>query len=254
MMDLLETFYQLKEAGQIGEEYFFAFVDYLIKTVDEDIKDEDIKSMRQQIVNMITTLEENDVDNMLEKYYNESFKLSHRVLLVSHSQGNLVANRVYDSISPSGYQNYFANVQIASPASSVHASHGTYITGWIDPVINPIPGSMESNADLNFPGGHAFVEAYLDSSDAYIKIVEAIKTQLDVLDTIDSQWKIIKEPNHCDSCDALTVKVRHLFDSSVKLEEKVLPYLTDNFKLYSIKDRYVIASCGGTKILDTWET
>jgi len=114
---------------------------------------------------------------MLKKYYNESFQYSHRVLLVSHSQGNLFANRVYDNINPSDYRNYFANVQVASPVSSVHALHGTYITGWVDPIINPIPGSMESNANLDGFGGHAFVTVYLNSSDTYIKIVNAIRAQ-----------------------------------------------------------------------------
>jgi hypothetical protein len=246
--DLAETFYQLKEAGQLSRWMFYQLLDALETRTLSDASGEDIRTMRDKLIEAISSVEQNNVDVMLKKYYDESFQYSHRVLLVSHSQGNLFANRVYDSIDPSDYRNYFANVQVASPASSVHANNGTYITGWIDPVINPIPGSMESNADLDGFGGHAFVAAYLDSSDTYTKIVKAIKAQLDVLDTIDSQWKIVQKPNRCDGCKNFTAKVEHRFDGSIKLDDAVLPYRMDKFKLYQVDGRYVLASCGGIKI------
>jgi len=121
-----------------------------------------------KLMPLIRYLEEKNVEQLVSDIYNNSLKHSHRVLLVSHSQGNLFANRIYDSLTPKEYQNYLANVQVASPASSVHAKMGTYITGWIDPVINPISGSMPANADLDSPG-HAFVSAYLASKDTYKK-------------------------------------------------------------------------------------
>ena len=112
---------------------------------------------------------------------------------------------------------------------------------------------MESNADLNFPGGHAFVEAYLDSSDAYIKIVEAIKTQLNILDTIDSQWQIDQELKKGTKDYKVTLK--HKFDNTITTMQdvKVYPFNIAK-KLYQVNSEYVKASCGGTKILDTWET
>ncbi len=246
--DLVETFYQLRQAGQLSQWLFYQLLDALETRTLSDASGEDMKTMRDKLIEAIGSVEQNNVDVMLKKYYDESFQYSHRVLLVSHSQGNLFANRVYDNIDPSDYQNYFANVQVASPANKVHASHGTYITGWVDPVINPIPGSMESNADLDGFGGHAFVAAYLDSTDTYTKIVNAIKAQLGVLDTLDSQWKIVKQPNHCGSCDDFTVEVAHRFDASVQMKEKVMPFNTKSFKLYRVDKRYVIASCGGTGI------
>ena len=170
-IDLVETFYQLKEAGQLSEWAFFALIDELLTKRAADITGEDLETVRNKLLEVITYNEQSNVDEMLEKYYNESFRYSHRVLLVSHSQGNLFANRVHDSINPSEYQNYFANVQVASPASSVHATHGTYITGSNDLIIKLIPGSMESNAELDSLGGHTFVAAYLDSSDTYTKIL-----------------------------------------------------------------------------------
>lgn len=247
MQDVLETYYQLKKEGQVNDLEFF-MVMMIITRGNKELSTYATSVMLESMP-FVAQIEQKNVDNMLQKYYKESFKLSHRVLLISHSQGNLFANRVYDSISPSGYQNYFANVQVASPASSVHASHGTYITGFVDPIINPIPGSMESNANLNFPGGHAFVEAYLDSDDTYSKIVDAIKTQLDVLNTIDSQWKTEQELKKGTKDYRITVK--HKFDTTITTMQdmKVYPFNTAK-KLYQVNGKYVKASCGGTKILD----
>ena len=151
--DLVETFYQLKEAGQLSKWEFFALMDELLTKRAADITGDDIVTMRNKLLAVITYNEQSNINEMLEKQYNESFQYSHRVLLVSHSQGNLFANRVYDNINPTGYKTYFANVQVASPASSVHAAKGKYINGWIDPIINPISGSMKHNADLDGIGG-----------------------------------------------------------------------------------------------------
>lgn len=255
MIDILETFYQLKESGQIGEELFFSFVDELMAKQVSDITDEDIKSLREQIINLIVNAEENEVAGMVEKYYDESFKYGHRVLLVSHSQGNLFANRVYEQINPTEYKDYFANLQIASPASEVRASKGDYVTGFIDPIINPIPGSMSSNVDLDLPGGHAFVEAYLASEDSLTKIIDKTKQLLASLDTESSQWETDQELNKDTKDYKITVK--HRFDSSIlnMQNTEVYPFKPSG-KLYYVDGNisgYVKASCGGTEISDDWE-
>ena len=243
-IDLVETFYQLKEAGQLSEKTFFALMDELVTKRAADLSGEDLETMRDLLLQAITSHEQSNVDTMIRQYYNESFRYSHRVLLVSHSQGNLFANRVYDSLNPAGYKDYFANVQVASPASSVHAAKGTYITGRIDPIINPIPGSMEYNAKLDGLGGHQFVAAYLDSNDTYQKIVQAIKDKLAALDDpsqTPSQWKIVKEPEDRSSCEAIRVEMAHRFDDSLGPVEDVYPFETDAtiYKLYPAADEAV---------------
>jgi hypothetical protein len=254
MVDVLETYYQLKKEGQVNDLEFF-MVMMIITGGNAELSTYATGVMLESMPFVVEAEQEN-VDTMMQKYYNESFRYSHRVLLVSHSQGNLFANRVYDSINPSDYQNYFANVQVASPASRVHASDGTYITGWVDPIINPIPGSMESNADLDDFGGHAFVTAYLDSSDTYTKIVDAIKAQLGVLDTIDSQWSTDKELER-GTCD-YRITVKHRFDPALEIGEKVYPF-APNQKLYTATNQksgeveYVKATCGGTDFMDDWD-
>ena len=248
MEDLLETFYQLKQNGQISEKAFFTLVDELVAKAAADLADIELEVMREQIVNLITLVEESDANTMWLKYYNESFKLGHSVLLVSHSQGNLFANRVHDTITPSQYKNYFANFQVASPASEVKATKGGYVTLFGDPIINPILGSMGGNAN-GFPG-HAFVEAYLNQSDPYEKIVAGIKQLLPALDSESSQWETDKEsnPNTCD----YKITVKHRFDATVEMPLEVYPFAPSK-KLYQVNGEYVKASCGGQHILDEWE-
>jgi len=257
MIDLLETFYQLKEAGQISEEIFFTLVDELMAKQVSDITNEDLRSLREQLVNLIESTEEDEVDQMLVKYYNESFKYGHRVLLVSHSQGNMFANRVYERINPTEYKNYFANLQVASPASEVKASKGDYVTGFIDPIINPIPGSMSSNADLDFPGGHKFVEAYLASNDTLTKIINGTTKLLEELDEEESQWEVEEEFNKGSRDYKITV--RHRFDSNIVAMQDVEVYPFEvSKKLYNVKDEtggngWVKASCGGEEVFDYWD-
>ncbi len=254
MIDVLETYYQLKKEGQVNDLEFF-MVMMIITGGNAELSTYATGVMLESMP-FIAEAEQENVDMMMQKYYNESFRYSHRVLLVSHSQGNMFANRVFDSINPSGFKEYFANVQVASPASSVHASVGDYVTGFVDPIINQIPGSMESNADLDGFGGHTFVEAYLDSSDTYTKIVDAINTQLGVLDTIDSQWTTDQELDK-GTCN-YRITVKHRFDPALEIGEKVYPFAA-NQKLYTATNQksgeveYVKATCGGSAFTDAWD-
>ncbi len=193
---------------------------------------------------------------MQQKYYDESFKHSHRVLLVSHSQGNMFANRIYDTINPTGYKSYFANMQVASPASSIHSPKGEYVTGLIDPAINLIPGSMEYNAILT-PSGHAFVSTYLDTLDSRTKIVKGIKKLLLELDNTEktpSQWKTKSEIEK--GTKEYRITVNHSFDDGVlDIDDEVYPFNIKDGRVYQVKDtagtpHYVKASFGGERILD----
>jgi len=155
MLDLLETYYQLREAGQVSDLGFFQTI-WVLSGGNAGVALGAIAS--QKLMEPFTKeWEQGNVDEMWQKYYDESFKLSHKVLLVSHSQGNLFANRIYGTIDPVEYKEYFANVQVASPANEVKATHGDHVTLFGDPIINPIPGSMSANAQGS--PGHAFVEA-----------------------------------------------------------------------------------------------
>ncbi|MGK0255571.1 MAG: hypothetical protein ACI81I_000171 [Arcobacteraceae bacterium] len=151
MLDVLETYYQLKEAGQVSDYQFYEVI-YLLTKGNPALTLGAVAS-KELMEPFTKNWEQANLDDMSQEYYDESFKLSHKVLLISHSQGNLFANRVYDTINPTGYKDYFANMQIASPASEIKSSKGDYVTlstdlTSFDPIINFIPGSMSPNASI----------------------------------------------------------------------------------------------------------
>jgi hypothetical protein len=103
------------------------------------------------------------------------------MFVVSHSQGNLFANRVYESfISRQGHTNHFANIQVASPADHVAAKWHDYITLNHDKVIAAVPHSMSGNVDedhwwqytyLN----HNFIDCYLTYKEPSERLIRAIR-------------------------------------------------------------------------------
>jgi hypothetical protein len=246
VLDVLEVYYQLREAGQLDGIGFYLAIARLTVGNPEIM----LGAMTTQALMEPFTRdwEAGNVDEMWQKYYNESFKLGHRVLLVSHSQGNLFANRIYDMIDPTGYKIYFANLQVASPANEVKAPKGDHVTLYGDPIINPIPESMAGNANGN--PGHAFVGAYLDQEDPYTKIVTKMKQFLETLDSESSQWETDQEYDK-DTCD-YRITVKHRFDDEIIMDEEVYPFAPSK-KLYQVNGEWVKASCGGENILDEWE-
>ena len=96
MLDVLEVYYQLKEAGQVNDLEFFAVM--MILTGGNPVLSTEAYLALKSKMPFVEQTEETDVNAMIQKYYFESFRYAHRVLLVSHSQGNLFANRVYDDI------------------------------------------------------------------------------------------------------------------------------------------------------------
>jgi hypothetical protein len=250
MTDLLETFYQLKQAGQVTDKQFYKVISIL--TRKNKMLTLSAIAAQKLMESFIKNWEPGNVNEMLYKFNTESFKPSHKVLLISHSQGNLFANRVYDTISPTGYQNYFANLQVASPASIVKAQKGDYVTLStdflkFDPVINGIPGSMLPNASGD--SGHEFVSAYLSQTDPLTKIVTKTKQLLTRLDSEPSQWQTDQELRQGTIDQRITVK--HRFDSSVLMNSEVYPF-APNMNLYQVNGEWVKASCGGENILSTW--
>lgn len=246
VLDVLEVYYQLHESGQLDGIGFYTAIAAL--TVSYPHITLSAIAMQALMEPFTRDWEAGNVYEMWQKYYNESFKLGHRVLLVSHSQGNMFANRIHDSIDPKGYQDYFANLQVASPASEVKAPKGDHVTLYGDPIINPIPGSMFGNA--NGSPGHAFVKAYLDQEDPYTKIVDKMKELLPTLDSEASQWKTDQESNK-NTCD-YKITVQHRFDPGIEMPFDVYPFAS-NKKLCQVNGEYVKASCGGENILDVWD-
>jgi hypothetical protein len=258
MLDVLETYYQLREAGQVEDYQFFAVI-YALTGANSTLTLSAVAS--QALMEPFTRdWEQGNADEMWQKYYDESFKLSHKVLLISHSQGNLFANRIYDTINPTEYKNYFANLQIASPASEVKAEKGDYVTlstdlTSVDPVINFIPGSMSPNASGE--SGHAFVSAYLSQADPLNKITSKIQQLLVSLDAEPSQWELEQEKNVGTKDYKITLKHRFDYSINVMNDVEVYPFNASK-KLYHVIDNtggngWVKASCGGEEVFDYWD-
>ncbi|MDD2790075.1 MAG: hypothetical protein PHU40_05345 [Sulfurimonas sp.] len=153
--DLLETFWQLHESGQVGD-FYFGFVARVLDAANVLSYEEE--SFRDRMAVIAANYDVN-TQKMLEKYKTQSFSQKHNVLLVAHSQGNLFGNKMYELLDDQEKQK-FRMVSVATPAN--HISGGEdYITLDLDLIIKAIPGSLPSNAS-GF--GHTFVESYLNES------------------------------------------------------------------------------------------
>lgn len=101
-----------------------------------------------------------------------------KTILVSHSQGNLLANEAYQVLQSSGVQDklkYYKNLMVASVANS-NASQGPWISGQFDVMVTLTPFTLTPNyeaSDLieffNFlsadlPLMHGFLEIYTNPS------------------------------------------------------------------------------------------
>ena len=257
MTDALETYYQLKKAGQVNDMQFFAVMDAL--TGGNQTLALSALAAKQLIEPFTKDWEQGNVDEMLEEYKRESFSKSHRVLLVSHSQGNLFANRIYNALNPKGYQGYFANLQVATPVKKINAPLSLYVNLIGDPIL-AIPGSLHGNVKV-IGIGHKFLGAYLNQKKPYEKIVKDLKILLPLLDISEgSQWKMKELFNY--GTKKYRIKVEHMFDPSVTVNSDVFPFKetidakASSKKLYFVENpynTYVMAGFGGTQILNFWE-
>lgn len=111
--------------------------------------------------------------------YDAALLEGNKVIVVSHSQGNLFANQAYNHIHPQ-YRDAWGMVAVANPASYV-ADGGPNTTITEDLVMYFTLGSMEANfsnfdtLNANDWSGHRFVESYMvENTLARGKIVEDV--------------------------------------------------------------------------------
>ncbi len=255
-MDLIEAYIQLKKSGQFeGSGWNFFKIIYQLSMGNVNAT---LTAVLGKIflINPATREEQRNVDEMWKQYYDDSLKLSHRVLLISHSQGGLFANRIYEKVKEKGYGDYFANIQVGSPAKNIEAKDGFRVALWGDPVVK-LTGITEGNIQGS---GHAFINAYLANEEALNKILFGAKHLLKTLDTYSSQWEA-KETKEEDTKDYRAI-LEHKFDKNVMLFDEVYPFKLSGY-VYQVplsttgQKEYVKASFLGDKILDAdvdeWE-
>ena len=196
--DLIETFWQLKESGQISEGYFGAV--YAALTWEENTK---LYNKLSDIVSKYRS----DVATMFALYQTSSFDQNHNVLLVAHSQGNLFGNKMYILLNDK-QKAKFRMVSVGTPADHVMEPGQTspYVTLTNDPIIGGIPGSLPGNVD-GF--GHTFVSAYLsDSVNAPRKIALYVRNAYDDL----------MQNTSCVECSYVRTKVSEINKMTVECQ------------------------------------
>ncbi len=100
-----------------------------------------------------------------------------------------------------------------------------------------------------------FEDSYLNDTAARIKIINAIKVQLDKLEKLPSQWKPKSEKRKCAQNDCSSVRIPFTHKSDPENMDKLLshsliyPFSDSNGKLYTVGGKYVFAQRGGTEIV-----
>ncbi|WP_415406392.1 hypothetical protein ACLHDG_11565 [Sulfurovum sp. CS9] len=170
--DMLETYYQLKESGQISEGYFTFILNLL--TVDLGLNG--LVEKYKEIISRY----EGDAQGIYNAYNNSSFSQKHNLLLVAHSQGNLMGNKIYTMLTTE-QKKKFRMISVGTPANHVMKPNQTapYVTTRNDFVINRVQGALSGNVDGI---GHNFINVYLGSSfEARTKIALHVKNAYDNL-------------------------------------------------------------------------
>jgi len=264
--DFIETFYQLKDNNQLEG---YSLYDILKVWLTQDPTTPLSNLMWDKIDDIVAdysrSIEETNLVEMIENYEKISLKVSHRVLLVAHSQGNLFGNEVYDNLIP-WEKNYFKMVSVGTPASSVLDNTTPYTTLKCDTVIHDniiggIPGHLP--AKTNCTGeeqsgdGHQFTASYLSNHLSLEEIITNISERIDFLNNTDSQWK--PKDINCGSeiCEDTRIRVTHIHDAKNMdkhmKDTPVYPFDTENGKIYKIGEKHVMASCGGETVVDNPE-
>ncbi|MGC9350698.1 MAG: hypothetical protein ACP5D3_01795 [Sulfurovum sp.] len=243
--DIIETYWQLREANQISvAENFYSTMYRIMNAYEADsLLTEGMRNLKeyydQKLPEIVATLHRN-YNEMYSTYQNISFKNGHRVLLVAHSQGNLFGNYMYDMFD--WQKEYFRMIGLASPASYV-AGGGPHITVRWDP-IRLIPNNMEWNVEGHW---HSFLGTYL-ADKAGNKLNEHLVSLSKELDGISTQWTVVREENKENCNYRIELEHNHKTLSALPNKTGVYPFNLDDGKLYTVNSKLVFAKCGGSEI------
>ncbi|MDQ7083801.1 MAG: hypothetical protein Q9M36_02235 [Sulfurovum sp.] len=107
---------------------------------------------------------ENDLEKIREQYVRESFEKNHNVLLVAHSQGNIIGNQVYTHFT-STQKSKFRMVSVGTPAdhvAGVKYADEQHVTAFQDYIIDVpwLPNHLPSNTSGL---GHSFISTYMNA-------------------------------------------------------------------------------------------
>ncbi len=174
--DMIELYYQLYQSGQVTEGYFYTMFAILAGGLPDS-------AMQDKLLETISNYE-GDLQEIYDGYQNLSFKEEHNVLLVSHSQGNLMGNKLYTMLSITEKKK-FRMVSVATPASYVleQGKVSPCVTVYADPAILAIRALGSNSLPGNVNGsGHNFIGTYMNRDfDAPDMIASFVKIAYDNL-------------------------------------------------------------------------
>lgn len=147
--DLIETYWQLKESGQISKGYFTSVAKVLSGAYTDS-------SFSKKLLDIVLNYEA-EVTSMYTVYNDTSFKQKHNVLLVAHSQGNLFGNKMF-KLFTDAQKEKFRMVSVGTMSDKV-AGDGNYVNIANDYVVNIIPDALKGDFDGR---GHDFKGVYLN--------------------------------------------------------------------------------------------
>jgi hypothetical protein len=247
--DLAETYYQLKKEGQAPKDFFTTLLTLFTGSYAK------AAGIVAEILALYPEAEENRNLTEMVNAYKSSISNGHKVILVSHSQGNLFGVRSYDKLA-SWQKRYFKQVSVASPAGRV-AGGGKHVTLESDEIISKVFGSLPANArnsQIASSWDHGFVESYLNGDITSGMIRGIIQEAVSNSESAPSQW-MYEENKTCniDGCSNKLREVTHRYESSLNDSMrgvKVYPF-KDNGKLYSVNGGYVKAGSTNGNSIET---
>lgn len=258
IIDLIETFYQLKDNNQMeGHSLYEVLKAWLTQDPATPLSSTLWDKIDDIVGNYSRTIEGSNLVEMIEDYEEISLRRSHKVLLIAHSQGNLFGNEVYDNLIP-WEKNYFKMVSVGTPADNVLGVTAPYTTLKCDKIISSnilggIPNHLPAFTDCTegqSDDGHQFVDSYLFNHISQSEIMGNISISLGLLKNTKSQWLINDEYNE-DTCEH-KVSVKHIEDASIVMDEAVYLF-SEAGKLYKVGEEWVKASYDGEEIKSEWE-
>ena len=247
-------------------EIFKKIINKLILKV-VNIPEEDIKKREQE-----------DVKTQFAAYVN-SIKSGHGVIVVSHSQGNLFTNIVYDKFKnhwlpwdedTKWMRTYFRAIGIATPANDILGKQSPYMT-FDNDIIGIIPNSLKSNVtnpkryyfknaleekvdNIFSLEAHSFLTSYMATDITKDAILGFIEQEVKEHKEKSSQWKPKKLA--C-TCKKKYAKMTHIHDPD-SMDKYLKNYKVKDFvegeagKIYVAKKEgaevYVKATYGGVNI------
>lgn len=275
----LETYNRIDEikiAYNASKGFFDDLLESLVQLIGSDFGLEKVSEYFEQILGALNIQEDIDVHNQdLQnhiKEYKETIKAGKSAIVIAHSQGNYYTNEAYLELDV-WMKNYFYMFGVASPAAYVsgyksydpNTPHVKFHNDFINSIITSIPSNRKNPNESHkiiSAAAHDFYTSYLDANNTKEDIKNFILEKINLHSENNPSQYEVDEVFDYNTKDYL-VSVKHKFDSSLNISEKVMPFDITK-KLYTIPDSfrenpyysyflYVLANEGGTSVLTEWE-